>query len=454
VTEFLEVSSATGRLFLPADLVRPVPLTAEEWADRRFLAPSEVDFEALDADGAVEGLGAVRRLRARADAVEARLTARLAQLRGKDRSLAKEVSLELRTSEKAAANRVAQGTALVRRMPMLLAAMEAGDIEGFPAGRILEVTAMLDDEQARQVDVQLAAKLARGRLRFTDPSSLVKATRRLVNALDPNGQASRARKARADRKVVLIPGENATSTLAADLPAEVAASTYARIDAMARKMRNRGDERTLEQLRADVFTDLLLGHDPGVSAPKGAAMVFLHIPMDTALTMSDTGCELSGYGPLPAAVAREIMTNPDSMLRKVLTDPATGAVRNLGRSRRNPSTFLRDFVAARDRECSGVGCHRPAQRCDWDHLSDWGHLGVTADHNGGAKCERCHYRKDEPGWTMTHDPGSGVSTITTPTGRTYTKTAEPIIQPRSRSTVDLLRQRRCTVDPPHDDPPF
>jgi hypothetical protein len=294
----------------------------------------------------------------------------------------------------------------------------------------------------------------RGRLRFTDPSSLVKATRRLVDALDPNGQASRARKARADRKVVLIPGENATSTLAADLPAEVAASTYARIDAMARKMRNRGDERTLEQLRADVFTDLLLGHDPGVSAPKGAAMVFLHIPMDTALTMSDTGCELSGYGPLPAAVAREIMTNPDSMLRKVLTDPATGAVRNLGRSRRNPSTFLRDFVAARDRECSGVGCHRPAQRCDWDHLSDWSHLGVTADHNGGAKCERCHYRKDEPGWTMTHDPGSGVSTITTPTGRTYTKTAEPIIQPRSRSTVDLLRQRRCTVDPPHDDPPF
>jgi hypothetical protein len=452
VAEFVEVSSGAGRLFLPADLARPVPCVAEEWTDGRFLVPSEVDFDALDADGTVEGLGVVRRLRARADAVEARLTARLSRLRGKDRSLAKEVSLELRTSETAAANRIARGTALVRRMPLLLAAMEAGDIEGFPAGRILEVTAMLDDAQARQVDEALAAKLERGRLRFTDPSSLVKATRRLVNALDPDGQAERAREARAERKVMLIPGENATSTLAADLPAEVAASAYSRIDAMARKMRNRGDERTLEQLRADVFADLLLGHDPGVGAPKGAAMVFLHMPIDTALTMSDTGCELSGYGPLPGAVAREIMTHPDSMLRAVLTDPATGAVRDLGRSRRRPSVFLRDFVAARDRECSGVGCHRPAQRCDFDHLKDWGHLGATADHNGGAKCERCHYRKDKPGWTMTHDPGTGTSTITTPTGRTYTKTAEPIIEPppkpKSKQSImdKYLRLWPCARD--------
>lgn len=317
---------------------------------------------------------------------------------------------------------------------------------------------MLDDARARQIDAQLAAKLAQGRLRFTDPSSLVKATRRLVNALDPDGQAERARKARAGRKVVLIPGENATSTLAADLPAGVAASAYARVDAMARKIRNRGDQRTLEQLRADVFADLLLGHDPGVSAPQGAALVFLHMPVDTALTMSDHGCELSGYGPLPGAVAREIMTRPDSVLRTVLTDSATGAVRDLGRTRRRPSVFLRDFVAARDRECSGVGCHRPAQRCDFDHLADWHESGATADRNGGAKCERCHCRKDKPGWTHTHHPDTGTSTITTPTGRTYTTTTEPITEPPpTQSTMDkFLKSRNCangkvTVD---DKPPF
>jgi hypothetical protein len=106
VTEFVEVGSGAGTLFLPAGLVRPVPFTAEAW-DRRLLTPSAVDFAALNADGAVEAVGAVRRLRARADAAEARLTGHLSRLRGQDRSLAKEVSLEARVSEKAAANRVA-----------------------------------------------------------------------------------------------------------------------------------------------------------------------------------------------------------------------------------------------------------------------------------------------------------------------------------------------------------
>jgi hypothetical protein len=104
VTEFVKVGSVAGRLFLPADLVCPAPIMVRKWSDLRFLTPSAVDFSGVDAEGA---LGAARRLRARADAVEARATARLAQVRGQDRSVAKEVSLEARVSEKAAANRVA-----------------------------------------------------------------------------------------------------------------------------------------------------------------------------------------------------------------------------------------------------------------------------------------------------------------------------------------------------------
>ncbi|SFB57620.1 protein of unknown function [Amycolatopsis marina] len=442
MTAFVEVSSVAGALFLPADLVRPVPLTEQQWADRRLLTCTAEDFAVLDADGAVEAVAAARRLRARADAAEARAVARLAAVRGRDSSVAKEVALEARISETAAATRIARGTDLVHRMPLLLAAMDAGDIEGFPAGKIVEATAMLDNSQARQVDELLAAKLVSGRLQFTDPYSLVRATRRLVENVDPDGQSTRARKARAGRKVVLTPQDNGMATLSADLPAEVAASAYARVDAMARRLRNGGDHRSLEQLRADVYAALLLGQDPGAGAPRAAAVVFLHMPIDTALTMSDTGCELAGYGPLPAAIAREIMTNPNSMIRKVLTDPASGAVRDLGRTRRRPSAFLRDFVAARDRECATPGCHRPAQRCDFDHLQEWGDLGITSDTNGGAKCERDHYRKDQPGWTLTHHPGSGTSTITTPTGRTYTKTIQPITEPKpAQSTPDIPRPR-------------
>ncbi|MCP2255775.1 hypothetical protein LY13_004557 [Prauserella aidingensis] len=39
-------------------------------------------------------------------------------------------------------------------------------------------------------------------------------------------------------------------------------------------------------------------------------MVHLHMPIDTALTITDDGCELDGYGPIPAPIARDIMTNP------------------------------------------------------------------------------------------------------------------------------------------------
>ena len=57
---------------------------------------------------------------------------------------------------------------------------------------------------------------------------------------------------------------------------------------MARRLRHGGDSRTLDQLRADLYADLLLGHDPGVAAPAPAAMVYLHMPVTTALTIERT----------------------------------------------------------------------------------------------------------------------------------------------------------------------
>ena len=197
----MQVGSEAGIMFLPAGVVDPPPFTAEEWADHRFTARSGVDFSGLGDDELVDALAVSRRMRARADALEARALARLDRLRGGDKSVAVEASLELRISRNQAANRVARGMGLVARMPRLLAAMEAGDIEGYPAGQVVEASAALTDEQAREVDERLAGKLAAGRLGFTDPSSLVPAARRLVRTNDPDGQTARARKARTGRKV-------------------------------------------------------------------------------------------------------------------------------------------------------------------------------------------------------------------------------------------------------------
>ncbi len=433
---FLAKSSPAGFLYVPADTVVRDPAAERSFDDRFWLGFSPDLIAAFPDQRALDALAAARRLRAAADALEARALARLDQLREGSRYVAEEAAPELRVSRHTAGERLERAKALTRRMPRVLALLDAGEIEGHVAGRIAQAAAMLPEEQVAQVDAQLCGKIAAGRLGCTDPTNLLRAVRRLVEKVDPDGQAARARQARADRKVELIHGENGISTLLADLPAEVAVSAYARIDAMARKRRNAGDERNLDQLRADIYADLLLGNDPGITPPKAAAMVYVHMPVDTALTMSDQGCVLDGYGPLPAAIGREILANERSMIRKVITDPATGTVKELGRTRRKPSKALREFIAVRDRECTTPGCHRTARHCDQDHLTDWHKHGPTAEHNLGPKCERDHYLKDQPGWTLDYEPATGTGTMTTPAGRVYTKTRDPVIQPRTPSTQD------------------
>src|SRR5690606_11964203 len=185
-----------------------------------------------------------------------------------------------------------------RRMPRVLDAMREGQVELYGARRVLAVTSSLSDEHAREVDGLLADKLASAPLTSWPPRNLAQHAARLVEKVDPGGQAERARMARAGRRVEPEHGPNAQPRLTAVL---------------------------------------LLGNDPGVRVPEAAATVYLHMPIDAALSMSDSGCELDGYGPLPAAVAREIMTNRDSTWRKVSCDPATRQPWSRGRSRRPPT---------------------------------------------------------------------------------------------------------------------
>ncbi|SNR40799.1 protein of unknown function [Haloechinothrix alba] len=448
------MAGPAGVMYLPAEQAPAVAFTPAEQAEIRCRTFSGEQVAELSAEQVIETLAAARRIRAHTDAIEAHALARLDQLRGSDRYVADEAALELRVSRHTAALRLHRSRQLTQRMPRVLAAMEAGQIEATAAGRVVEATDMLDDQQARQVDEQLADKLASGRVSPTSPANLARAARRLVEQADPDGQATRARRARAGRKVELLPGEDGLSTLAADLPAEVAASAYARIDAMARKQRHRGDARTLDQLRADIHANLLLGHDPDVSVPEAAATVFLHMPVNTALGISDTGCELSGYGPLPAPIARHILASENSVWRKVLTDPASGAVLDVGRRRYRPTAAIRDLIAVRDAECVAPGCHRPAQHSDYDHLHGWRQSGVTAETNGGAKCRWHHQLKDHPHWFLDHDPASGTTTITTPAGRCYTSKRRSPPEVRKPSILDRRSGSAPHAHDPPGDPPF
>lgn len=353
------------------------------------------------------------------------------------RRVAEEFAPELRASPAEVEKRIGRAVALTGRMPRVLTAMRAGRIESYGAKRVLDVTAPLTDDQARAVDDLLAEKLGSAPASTWQPRNMVRHVARLMEKVDPGGQTERARRSRAHRRIELDHRPHACSTLSAKLPTELAAACYARVDAMAGSLRKRGEQRTLDQLRADITADLLLGNDPGVTPPEAAATVYIHMPADTALSISDSACELDGYGPIPAPIAREIMTNERSIWRKVLCDPGTGDPVDLGRTRRSPNEHVRTLVRVRDRECIFPWCRRPARHCDIDHERQWAeHHNDTSVDNSGPRCRRHQRLKNDPRWITRYDPVHGTASVTTPNGTTHTGRREPIIEPRPLSPGD------------------
>ena len=105
--------------------------------------------------------------------------------------------------------------------------------------------------------------------------------------------------------------------------------------------------------------------------------------------------------------------------RRLITDPASGTVVDVGRSRYRPPAGLADLVRARDRACVFPTCQTPAERCDIDHLTAWSQGGTTSLDNLATLCEAHHRLKHTPGWALTRDQASGILSWHTPDKTVY-----------------------------------
>ena len=105
--------------------------------------------------------------------------------------------------------------------------------------------------------------------------------------------------------------------------------------------------------------------------------------------------------------------------RRLVTDPVSGTVVDVGRIRYRPPTGLADLVRARDRACVFPTCQTPAEHCDIDHLTAWSQGGTTSLNNLVVLCQAHHRLKHTPGWALTRDQSSGILSWHTPDKTVY-----------------------------------
>ncbi|WP_045875591.1 HNH endonuclease signature motif containing protein [Pseudofrankia sp. DC12] len=370
-----------------------------------------------DASATLSLAARLARLAARLEGLTIRTHVHLAQLRppglgdetGDPYSAfaADELAAELAQSPRTMSSRLSTAWEIADQLPAALADLTAGLLDHTRLAALHQLTACLTAEERATVE---AAMLAGGRL--ASPPRWRRKIHRLVARLDPDAAAKRRRQARAGRMIGIQALDEGMATLTAVLTAEDARAIYDRINQIARTdARTDGDTRSIDARRADVLTALLLGNR------REHVTVELQViaSVGTLAGLDDNPAELVGFGPIPGEAGRALAA--DARWRRVLTDPVTGTVLDLGR-RRVPTPELARLVRHQQSRCVFPGCGMPATQTDIDHTVAFADGGDTALDNLGLLCRHHHRAKHRGNWQL-DQPQPGVFRWIGPVGREY-----------------------------------
>lgn len=409
-------------------------------------------------------------------------------------SAAMEIALVAGLSQGQAHRVLDQAETMALDMPEVLESLALGRIGTSHVQRILEHAQHIvpeplpvpasdaDDATREQWERQMAHRAALARRDRRDfgadmlavapgksPAQVRVRGRQILEKYYGLSYTKRSRTELRDRRITLEEANHGMTWFSGYLPTASCQAIFSKIDGMARLLKadpdsaaavvraaaeagaegnavqpqeDPAEERTLDQLRADVFTDMVLNGPRGQGLETVNAEVFVAIPAtmlpgtpggpsakdDTnvdgpaAETQQAGGAPgtprgwfdarlsgagglaaahlqpgaavptLLGAGPIDQGSAARLMTAAKTWWR-LITDPVTGAIVEFGQDRYRPTAAQRAALRFRDGGCTTPGCTGPARNCEIDHTEEWQNGGGTDLSNTRLACKRCHRLK-------------------------------------------------------------
>jgi hypothetical protein len=336
-------------------------------------------------------------------------------------SVRDEAMAALRVSGRMAEFRITTARDLHFKLPRTRQLLRDGKCSLAQVNAIVSECERLSVRQARIVEER-----ALNRVGVQTPAQTRSSVRRAAARLYPVTPEEDLGKEFARRKVTLSHQGGIMATISATLPAPDAVAVWNALTACASQTNPPGpshavgvgtdgtvpapgavDKRTMDHKRADALASWAnrVFDDENLPTMQGKKRLETQVVIDlaTLLGLADNPGEILGFGPIPAELARRLAAGSD-MWRRLVTDPVTGHLLDLGTRKYEPSAALREYIIARDRTCQFPGCARAAYLCDLDHVrpftgTDDG--GATSADNLLALCRRHHRLKTHNHWTLT-----------------------------------------------------
>jgi hypothetical protein len=367
---------------------------------------------------------------------------------GVDEAEREDVSTALRLAPSTAQMRIDIARNLVNNLPNTCSALALGEISSAHATVIARETASAIHDGMSESAIFDIETRAIAYAEFHTPGQVANHVRSAVAKYSPEEFEETVSKATSMRRVSCYNDPDGMSTVVAILPAADAQIVMNSIEAfilrtdqlsqaeskdstLAKNQKLSKDQTlTKDMKRADALSSIcaqfLSQLDDVVTPHRRPLTINVTVDLPTLLGLAENPGQLAGYGPIPAAVARELAS--DGRWKRFITEPQTGNLLDFGRESYEPPQQLKDFLIARDRTCRFPGCRRSALLSDLDHAESWESGGGTSAENIGALCRRHHRLKTHDGWTI-ESFADGSCTWRSPLGKEFFTPARSANEP-------------------------